>query len=76
MKHRCTGSLRAVGTCRMMETSWRVGCAIDYAKRRYDLDYAKISTTGLDCRVALSDKLFDKFFDKLFDECDCYLRPS
>lgn len=61
MKHRCTGSLRAVGACGMMETSWRVGCAIDYTERErmYDLDYAKISTTGLDCRVALSDKLFD-----------------
>lgn len=60
----------------MMETSWRVGCAIDCTKGMYNLDYAKISTTDLNCRVALSDKLFDKFFDKLFDECDCYLRPS
>lgn len=72
MKHRCTDSLRAAGTCRMMETSWRVGCAIDCTEEMYNLDYAKISTADLNCRVALSDKLFDKFFD----ECDCYLRPS
>lgn len=53
VKHRCTGSLRAAGTCRMMETSWRVGCAIDYIEI-CDLDYAKISPADLDCRVALS----------------------
>ena len=52
MKHRCTGSLRIAGTCRMMETSWRVGCAIDYIEI-CDLDYARINT-DLDCRVTLS----------------------